>query len=58
MRVKFTVEVTLKKTGGGKFVSKEDVADAMLSDLTDANPQSVEVEDSTYEVEDWEVSYD
>lgn len=54
MVLEFTVTVTLNKTEG-KFVSKADLCEQIRDALETADPGSVEVEDSTYDVESWDV---
>lgn len=55
MRLKFTVEVELSHTTG-KFVSKEDLRQAIIGDYLDSSPpDEIMVEDSQYTVDGWEV---
>jgi hypothetical protein len=51
----FAVEVTLEREQG-KFVSREDMASELETALQDADPGSVDVEESTYNVADWSVN--
>lgn len=51
----FAVEVTLERESG-KFVSREDMASELETALQDADPGSVDVEETTYNVTDWSVN--
>lgn len=51
----FTVEVTLEREQG-KFVSREDMASELEQAISDADPGSVDVEESTYNVVGWDVT--
>lgn len=51
----FTVEVTLERESG-KFVSRDEMADELETALQDADPGSVDVDETTYNVTDWSVS--
>jgi predicted SpoU family rRNA methylase len=53
MKITLTVEVELTHLTG-KFISKDDVADALCEEITD--PGTVYVEETEYEVADWNVS--
>jgi hypothetical protein len=51
----FTVEVTLEREQG-KFVSREDMAAELEQAIQDADPGSVDVDESSYNVVGWDVS--
>ncbi len=53
-KMRFTIDIELQKTAG-KFASKESVEEEIFNWLTDANQQTVEVEESEYEVVTWDV---
>lgn len=55
----FTITVELAKTDG-KFVAREELAEALTTALEEADPQEVTAgaSDSTYAVEAWDVTYD
>lgn len=55
--LQFTIEATLEKTSG-KFVSGEDLAEEIKGEIEGADPGSVSVDDSEYDVTSWSVSYD
>lgn len=50
----FTVEVTLERESG-KFVSRDEMADELETALQDADPGTVDVDETTYNVTDWSV---
>lgn len=54
MRLTFNITVELARTSG-KFVSKDEITELLLDELSNANPGSVDVDESEYEVTDWEV---
>lgn len=54
-RFKFVVEVTLERTEG-KFVSRDDMAQELLDSIESADPGSVDVDESSYEVTDFTVN--
>lgn len=49
---KVTVEVNRLE---GKFVSRDDLEQELVSQLQDAAPSEIQVDESTYEVTGWEV---
>jgi hypothetical protein len=51
----FAVEVTLDREQG-KFVSREEMAEQLAEALQDADPGSVDVDESTYSVSSWDVN--
>lgn len=51
----FIVEVTLERESG-KFVSRDEMADELETALQDADPGTVDVDETTYNVTDWSVS--
>jgi hypothetical protein len=51
----FAVEVTLEREQG-KFVSREEMAEQLAEAIQDADPGSVDVDESTYNVTDWSVN--
>ena len=53
-RITATVNVELNKTQG-KFVSKDDLAEAVKAALEGADEGSWSVEDSEYETAEWDV---
>lgn len=55
MKLKFTVECEARKTQG-KFAAKGDVSAEILDALEGADPSSITVGDSEYEVENWFVT--
>ena len=55
MRLTFLVEVELSHTTG-KFVAKDEIADQLRDALESANLGTVDVDDSVYEVESWDVT--
>jgi hypothetical protein len=50
----FTVEVTLERESG-KFVSRDEMADQLEQSIQDADPGTVDVDETTYNVTDWSV---
>jgi hypothetical protein len=50
----FTVEVTLERESG-KFVSRDEMADQLEQAIQDADPGTVDVDETTYNVIDWSV---
>lgn len=52
---KFTVEVTLEREQG-KFVSRDEMAEQLADAIEQADPGTVDVDDSTYNVTDWVVN--
>jgi len=52
---KFLVEVTLEREQG-KFVSRDDMAQELVDAIEQADPGSVDVDESEYTVADWSVS--
>jgi hypothetical protein len=54
-RFKFVVEVELERSEG-RFVSRDDMAQELLDAIESADPGSVDVDESSYEVTDWSVS--
>lgn len=50
----FTVEVTLERESG-KFVSRDEMADQLEQAIQDADPGTVDVDETTYNVTDWSV---
>lgn len=52
---KFTVEVTLERDQG-KFVSRDEMAEQLADAIEQADPGSVDVDESTYSVSDWTVN--
>lgn len=57
MKISFKVTVETEKAGGGKFASKEAVVEAVQEALEQADPSEVQVEDATYEIQDWTVEH-
>lgn len=57
MKLKFTVEVEVERTQG-KFASKDDIAEQIKEAIEQADPSEVTVEDSTYEVQSFEVTHE
>lgn len=55
-KITFTVEVNLQHNSG-KFIAKDELADEILSSIEGADPGSIYIEDSEYEITDWNVSY-
>jgi hypothetical protein len=51
----FTVEVTLERESG-KFVSRDEMADQLEQAIQDADPGTVDVDETTYNVIDWSVA--
>lgn len=54
-RFKFVVEVELERTEG-KFVSRDDMAQELLDAIESADPGSVDVDESSYEVTNFTVN--
>jgi hypothetical protein len=54
-RFKFVVEVELERTEG-KFVSRDDMAQELLDAIESADPGSIDVDESSYEVTDFSVN--
>jgi hypothetical protein len=54
--ITFTIEVSLDKTQG-KFVSKDDLAEEIRTELEANDPGTVQVDESEYEVTNWDVSF-
>ena len=54
-RFKFVVEVELERSEG-RFVSRDDMAQELLDAIESADPGSVDVDESSYEVTDWSVN--
>lgn len=54
-RFKFLVEVTLERTEG-KFVSRDEMAQELLEAIESADPGSVDIDESSYEVTDFLVN--
>jgi hypothetical protein len=52
---KFTVEVTLEREQG-KFVSRDEMAAQLAEAIEQADPGTVDVDNSTYNVTDWVVN--
>lgn len=50
----FTVQVEVERTEG-KFVSRDAIAQELFDSLETANPDTLSVEDSEYEVVMWDV---
>ncbi len=55
MKIKFSVEVELNKVSG-PYVSKEALAEALEGELNDNAPSEVAVDDSNYEVLEFNVT--
>lgn len=53
MKIQLTVTVEVSHTEG-KFVSKDEIADALLEDVQGADPGDVYVDESVYVVDAWE----
>lgn len=51
----FTVEVTLDRSQG-KFVSREDMAAELQEAIESADPGSVDIDESSYDVTGWDVT--
>lgn len=52
MDFQFVVSVSVNKTQG-KFSGREMIAEAIQNALDEANPDTVYLDESTYEVSDW-----
>jgi len=50
----FTIETEVEKTGG-KYVGKEEIAEALKEALDDADPVTLYIEQSQYETTSWDV---
>ena len=57
MRIKITVEAEVNHVEG-KFVSKDEIADELATEIEGCDPGEVTVDESTYTVDDWGVSID
>lgn len=55
MKITVTIEIEVERQSG-KFRSKDDVADALIAEIEGANPGSVDVDETEYEVVSFEVS--
>ena len=55
MKIMLTVEVEVGHVAG-KFVSKDDITEELVNEVDLANPGTVWIEDSEYEVTSMEVS--
>jgi hypothetical protein len=50
MEIVFTITVRVERESG-KFVSRDDIAEQLIDVIQDANPGTVEVDESVYNVE-------
>jgi hypothetical protein len=58
-KMKFTFQVTVNVThGAGPFVTREALKEQLVTALDDADPGELDVDDSIYTVESWEVVQD
>lgn len=55
MIIRFEVVVEVEKTQG-KFVSKDDLREEIRSEIEGADPGSIQVDESEYDVQSWEVN--
>jgi hypothetical protein len=55
VEITLTVTVTVERTTG-RFVSKDSIAEALRTEIEAANPGSIDVDESEYEVTGFEVS--
>lgn len=55
MKITITIEAEVSHVTG-KFIAKDELADEITSELEGADPGSLYVEDSEYEIVDWNVS--
>lgn len=55
MRVSILIEIELERETG-KFIARDDLIEQIMQEVETANPDSVDVDESTYTVGDWTVS--
>lgn len=55
MRVYITMEVEVERVQG-KFASRDAIEENLRAELDGANPGTLDVDDSEYEIIDWEIS--
>lgn len=55
--IRIVIEAEVEKTSG-KFVSREALGEEIVSELQGADPGSLSVDDSEYDVTSWEVELD
>lgn len=55
MRFDITVTVEVERVSG-KFVSRDDIENELIDAVEQADPSSIDVDESEYEVTDWAVT--
>lgn len=54
MQITFVVTAEVEKQAG-KFVSRDEISDEIVTAIDDANPLEIEIDESVYEIVAWKI---